>query len=197
MWHWQSLLCCCCFFFLRYNNSRKERAYFCHCTYVLRISSKSGFLWVVPTQTGILLRGLRLRRKQLQNLASAFGIQNENFSEIIKLRHTLLCILLLFWRPHADQKARGLWVRNYAMGHPKQRKFKFNWIESLCLGCPSGQLAFQHGGFLYHVTVSCKGPISGEKLTEGQNLTKYTLAESRQSIVISENQLGHISEEKV
>ena len=34
--------------------------YFCYCAYVLRISRYSGFLWVVPTNTGIFLCGLKL-----------------------------------------------------------------------------------------------------------------------------------------
>ena len=42
----------------------KDGACFCHCAYVLRIARNSGFLWVV-------------RRKQ--NLASALGIEEENW----------------------------------------------------------------------------------------------------------------------
>ena len=38
----------------------KDGTYFCYCAYVLRISSYSGFLWVVPTNTGIFLRGFKL-----------------------------------------------------------------------------------------------------------------------------------------
>ena len=38
----------------------KDGAYFCHCAYVLHISRYSGFLWVVPSNTGIFLRGLKL-----------------------------------------------------------------------------------------------------------------------------------------
>ena len=38
----------------------KDNAYFFYCTYVLRIWRYSGFLWVVPTNTGIFLRGLKL-----------------------------------------------------------------------------------------------------------------------------------------
>ena len=38
----------------------KDSAYFCYCTYVLRIARYTGFLWVVPTITGIFLRGLKL-----------------------------------------------------------------------------------------------------------------------------------------
>ena len=30
----------------------KDSAYFCYCAYVLCISRYSGFLWVVPTNTG-------------------------------------------------------------------------------------------------------------------------------------------------
>ena len=38
----------------------KDGTHFCYCAYVLRISRYSGFLWVVPTNTGIFLRGLKL-----------------------------------------------------------------------------------------------------------------------------------------
>ena len=38
----------------------KDSAFYCYCAYVLRISRYSGFLWVVPTSTGIFLRGLKL-----------------------------------------------------------------------------------------------------------------------------------------
>ena len=34
--------------------------YFYYCAYVLRILRYSGFLWVLPTNTGIFLRGLKL-----------------------------------------------------------------------------------------------------------------------------------------
>ena len=47
----------------------KDSAYYCYCAYVLRISRYSGLLWVVPTNTGIFLRGLKLygesRTKQI------------------------------------------------------------------------------------------------------------------------------------
>ena len=38
----------------------KTGAYFGYCAYALRISRCSGFLWVMPTNTGIFLRGLKL-----------------------------------------------------------------------------------------------------------------------------------------
>ena len=38
----------------------KDGAYFCYCAYVLCISTYSGFQWVVPTNTGIFLPGLKL-----------------------------------------------------------------------------------------------------------------------------------------
>ena len=38
----------------------KDGAYYCYCAYVLCISRYSGFLWVVPTNTRIFLRGLKL-----------------------------------------------------------------------------------------------------------------------------------------
>ena len=40
-------------------NIFKDGAYYCYCAYVLRIARYSGFLWVVPTSTGIFLRGLK------------------------------------------------------------------------------------------------------------------------------------------
>ena len=43
----------------------KDGAYFCYCAYVLRILKYSGFLWVVPTNTGIFLRGLKLGGKSI------------------------------------------------------------------------------------------------------------------------------------
>ena len=41
----------------------KDGAYFCYCADVLRIRRYSGFLWVVPTNTGIFLCGLKLFRE--------------------------------------------------------------------------------------------------------------------------------------
>ena len=41
----------------------KDVARYCHCAYILRISRYSGFLWVVPANTGIFLRRLKLRRE--------------------------------------------------------------------------------------------------------------------------------------
>ena len=38
----------------------KDGAYYCYCAYVLRILRYSYFLWVVPINTGIFLRGLKL-----------------------------------------------------------------------------------------------------------------------------------------
>ena len=37
-----------------------DGAYYCYCAYVLRIARYSGFLWVVTTNSGIFLRGLKL-----------------------------------------------------------------------------------------------------------------------------------------
>ena len=39
----------------------KDGAYFCYCAYVLCILRYSGFLWLVPANTGIFLRCLKLR----------------------------------------------------------------------------------------------------------------------------------------
>ena len=38
----------------------RDGAYFCYCAYVLRIWRYSGFLWAVPTNTGIFSHGLKL-----------------------------------------------------------------------------------------------------------------------------------------
>ena len=54
-------------------------AYFCYCADVLRISRYSGFLWVVSTNTGIFLLGVKLYGESRTDLASAFGIQKENW----------------------------------------------------------------------------------------------------------------------
>ena len=56
----------------------KDGAYYCYCAYVLCIARYSGFLWVVPTNTRIFLRGLKLYGKK-QNLPNVFGISKENW----------------------------------------------------------------------------------------------------------------------
>ena len=49
---------------LRYKTQMQQDvtdgAYYCYCAYVLRISRYSDFLSVMPTNTGIFLRGLKL-----------------------------------------------------------------------------------------------------------------------------------------
>ena len=42
----------------------KEGTYFCYCAYVLRILRYSGFLWVLLTNTWIVLHGLKLCRER-------------------------------------------------------------------------------------------------------------------------------------
>ena len=37
-----------------------DGAYCCYCPYILHIARYSGFLWVVPMNTGVFLRGLKL-----------------------------------------------------------------------------------------------------------------------------------------
>ena len=54
----------------------KDGAYYCYCAYVLRISRYSDFVWVVQSRD-ICARFNTMQRKQ--NLASAFGIQKENW----------------------------------------------------------------------------------------------------------------------
>ena len=55
----------------------KDGAYYCYCAYILPIARYLGFLWVVPSTTGIVIARLKtIRRKQ--NLPNAFGISKEN-----------------------------------------------------------------------------------------------------------------------
>ena len=83
----------------------KDGAYYCYCAYVLRIARYSGFLWVVPTNTGIFLRGLKLygesRTYQMLLVSQKKIGVTMHFSEMIKLQfrkksHTLLYILAFF-----------------------------------------------------------------------------------------------------
>ena len=85
----------------------KDGAYFCYCAYVLRIWRYSGFLWLVPSNTGIFLRGLKLSaesRTQQVLLVSKMKIRGnhtffrDNKTSICKKkkRHALLCILVSF-----------------------------------------------------------------------------------------------------
>ena len=46
--------------FATHGSGLKDGAYYCYCAYVLRISRYSGFLWVVPTNTGIFSHGLKI-----------------------------------------------------------------------------------------------------------------------------------------
>ena len=56
----------------------KDGAYYCYCAYVLRISRYSDFLWVVLINTEIFFARFKTMRRK-QNLASALGIQKENW----------------------------------------------------------------------------------------------------------------------
>ena len=78
----------------------KDGACYCYCAYVLRISRYSGFLWVVPTNTGIFLRALKLcgenRTKEVLLVSKKKIGVTMHFSEIIKLkfgkkRHCFIC----------------------------------------------------------------------------------------------------------
>ena len=51
---------------------------------------------------------------------------------------------------------------NRALGHPKQRKFKFDLLKLLCFGCSKRNLLSNEWQILNHVTVSCKMSI-GDK----------------------------------
>ena len=54
------------------------------------------------------------------------------------------------------------WRASYALGHQKQRKCKSVLMKSLCSGCPSGQLALQHGGFCTMRPLAAKGPLPAQ-----------------------------------
>ena len=47
----------------------------------------------------------------------------------------------------------------YALGHPKQRKFKFDWMKSFCFGCPNEQISLQHGRFSTMRPLNTRGPF--------------------------------------
>ena len=74
--------------------------------YVLPILRYSGFPWVVPTNTGIFKT---MQRKQ--TLASAFGIQNENWG-------------YAFFR---DNKA-SIWKKNAMLLHCFLEQLLFNYL---------------------------------------------------------------------
>ena len=68
-----SFLCCVLTEFV------KDGAYFCYCAYVLHILRYSGFLWVMPINTGVFLCGFKLLYAEKAALiVSALGIQKEN-----------------------------------------------------------------------------------------------------------------------
>ena len=53
--------CCRPRLWLSYNRELKDGAYYCYCAHVLRISRYSDFLSALLINTGIFLRGLKLR----------------------------------------------------------------------------------------------------------------------------------------
>ena len=66
-----------------------DGAYCCYCPYILHIARYSGFLWVVPMNTGVFLRGLNYTEKAeltkcLWYLKRKLGV-TMHFSEKIKL----------------------------------------------------------------------------------------------------------------
>ena len=68
----------------------KDGAYYCYCAYVLRVSRYPAFLWVVISNTGIFLRGLKPRGESrtpqvLSGSKKKLGA-TINFSETIKLQ---------------------------------------------------------------------------------------------------------------
>ena len=51
------------------------------------------------------------------------------------------------------------WRASCALGHAKQRKFKFDWMKALCFECPCAQLALQHCGFYTIWPLAANGPL--------------------------------------
>ena len=51
------------------------------------------------------------------------------------------------------------WNANCALGHSKQSDLNHSSLNLLCFQYPSAQFAFAVWRILYHVIVSCKGPI--------------------------------------
>ena len=55
-------------------NCLKDGAYFCYCAYDLLILRYSGFLWVVPTNTGIFLCGESTEKAEKAELSMSSRI---------------------------------------------------------------------------------------------------------------------------
>ena len=88
-----------------------DGAYYCYCAYVLCIARYSGFLWVVPTNTGIFLRGLTKCRWYLKR---KLGV-TMHFAEKIKRQfrkksHTLPYISALFRDIVAYLSLKNTWL---------------------------------------------------------------------------------------
>ena len=98
----------------------KDGAYYCYCAYVLRIAKYSGFLWVVPTNTGIFLRGLKLyeesRTYQMllvpqKKIGGNHAFFRDNLSfNLGKKSHTLLYILAFYIDITAKISLKNAWL---------------------------------------------------------------------------------------
>ena len=80
----------------------KDDAYYCYCAYILRISRYSGFLWVVPTNTGIFLRGLKLfgetRTQQVvlvskKKIGGNHAVFRDNKASISEKKNAINCFI--------------------------------------------------------------------------------------------------------
>ena len=104
----------------------KDGAYYCYC--ILRIARYSGFLWVVPTNTGIFARGLKLYRESRtyqmllvpqKKKKKKLGV-TMHFSEIIKLQfrkksHTLLYIFAFFRDINVYLSLKNAWLPQFSL----------------------------------------------------------------------------------
>ena len=81
-----------------------------------------------------------------------------------KLFFTKLTVTL--HKIHVSVEQASHWdIKKNKKTKQKQRKCKFNWMKSLCFGCPTCSLAWR---ILDHVAIRCKGPIMGEFLSTGR-----------------------------
>ena len=97
----------------------KDGAYYCYCTYVLRVSRYSGFLSVMLTNKGIFLHVLNYPEKVDLSKYSWYRKRKfggtMHFLEIIKRqlekeRHTLLCILKFFTNIVHELSWKNAWL---------------------------------------------------------------------------------------
>ena len=109
----------------------------------------------------------KAKTKQYFEVAKAFLCQPGRAEQTRKgFQRFLGWVLFVYYASNGPFAASGHMVQNppcwrasYVLGHPQQRKCNFVLMKSLCSGCPSGQLALQHGGFCTMWPLAAKGPF--------------------------------------